>query len=266
MHANTTTNRYGSIAAEIYDIDKPIGAMPDTAFHLERFAGFSGRILEPACGSGRTLLPLLEAGCSVVGFDPSREMLERCRLLCAERGYAPDLSDQRFEDFHYDRPFDAILVPAGSFTLIDTFEVAMAVLRRFRDCLVVGGVLVLDIQPVRFLDPTGEDRRQWTAANGDLLTVEGKRVATDWLAQRVENRYRYERWRDNRLVEAQVEPMSQRYWGLEEFALALGAAGFGEIKVAGDYDRTRGPRPNARTLTFEATRMSTAARDQDPMH
>lgn len=255
MHTSTTTNRYGSIAAEIYDIDKPIGAMPDTAFHLERFAGFGGRVLEPACGSGRTLLPLLKAGCDAAGFDPSPDMLERCRGLCAESGYAPDLSDQTFEDFHYDHPFEAILVPAGSFTLIDRFETAMAVLRRFRDSLVVGGVVVLDIQPVRFLDPAGEDRRQWTAPNGDLLTVEGNRVTTDWLAQRVENRIRYERWRDNRLVEAQVEPMAQRYWGLEEFALALGAAGFGEIKVAGDYDRTRAPRSRARTLTFEATRL-----------
>lgn len=255
MHTNTTTNRYGSIAAEIYDIDKPVGAMPDTAFHLERFAGFGGRILEPACGSGRTLMPLLDAGCDAAGFDPSEDMLERCRTLCAARGYSPDLSRQRFEDFRYDHSFEAILVPAGSFTLIDRFETAMAVLRRFRDSLVVGGIVVLDIQPVRFLDPAGEDRRQWSAPNGDLLTLEGKRVTTDWLAQRVENRIRYERWRDNRLIETQLEPMAQRFWGLEEFALALGAAGFGEIKVAGDYDRTRAPRSRARILTFEATRL-----------
>jgi SAM-dependent methyltransferase len=255
MHTNTTTNRYGSIAAEIYDIDKPVGAMPDTAFHLERFAGFGGRILEPACGSGRTLMPLLDAGCDAAGFDPSEDMLERCRTLCAARGYSPDLSRQRFEDFRYDHSFEAILVPAGSFTLIDRFETAMAVLRRFRDSLVVGGIVVLDIQPVRFLDPAGEDRRQWSAPNGDLLTLEGKRVTTDWLAQRVENRIRYERWRDNRLIETQLESMAQRFWGLEEFALALGAAGFGEIKVAGDYDRTRAPRSRARILTFEATRL-----------
>lgn len=254
MHTNTTTNRYGSIAAEIYDIDKPVGALPDTAFHLERFASFSGRILEPACGTGRTLLPLLKAGCDAAGFDPSPDMLERCRALCAESGFAPDLTSQRFEDFQYDHPFEAILVPAGSFTLIDRFETAMAVLRRFRDCLVVGGVVVLDIQPVRSLDPAGEDRRQWSAPNGDLLTVEGKRVTTDWLAQRVEYRIRYERWRDNRLIDTQLEPMAQRYWGLEEFALALGAAGFCDIKVAGDYDRMRAPRSRARTLTFEAIR------------
>lgn len=255
MHGNTTTNRYGSIAAEIYDLDKPLGSMPDTAFHLERFAGFSGRILEPACGSGRTLAPLLQAGCDAAGFDPSPEMLERCRSLCAEHGFTPDLSNQRFEDFHYDRPFDAILVPAGSFTLIDTFEVAMAVLRRFHDHLVVGGVMVLDIQPLGFLAATGDDRRQWTAANGDLLTLEGIRVTTDWLAQRRGARLRYERWRDYRLVETQLEPMAQRFWGREEFALALAAAGFGDIRVTGGYDRTRAPQSSDRVLTFEASRL-----------
>jgi SAM-dependent methyltransferase len=254
MHTNTTTNRYGSIAAEIYDLDKPFGALPDTKFHLERFRGFRGRVLEPACGSGRTLVPLLEAGCDAAGFDPSAEMLDQCRARCAERGFTPDLSNQRFEDFRYDQPFAAILVPAGSFTLIDTFDVAMAVLRRFHDHLIPGGRVVLDIQPLSSLAVTGEDRRQWTADNGDLLTIEGVRTRTDWLGQRTEAMLRYERWRDNRLVESQLEPMTQRFWGLEEFTLALGAAGFADVHVAGGYDRGRPLRPNERTLTFEAVR------------
>ncbi|HVY03450.1 MAG TPA: class I SAM-dependent methyltransferase, partial [Caulobacterales bacterium] len=82
-HANSPANRYGSIAAEIYDLDKPFGAWPDTRFYLERFAGFTGPILEPACGSGRAMIPLLEAGHDVTGFDLSEEMLARCRARCA---------------------------------------------------------------------------------------------------------------------------------------------------------------------------------------
>jgi SAM-dependent methyltransferase len=251
---NTPINRYGDIAAEIYDIDKPFGALADTAFHLARFAGFAGRVLEPACGSGRTLVPLLRAGCDVSGFDPSANMLDRCRARCAAEGFSPDLSAQTFEDFAYDRSFDAIVVPVGSFTLIDRFEAAMAVLRRFHGALAPGGVVVLDIQPLSFLAHLGDDQRQWTGETGDLLTVHGRRVKTDWLAQRAESLLRYERWRAGRLVEAQLEPMAQRYWGLEEFALALGAAGFGEISVVGGYDRSRGPRPGDRVLTFEARR------------
>ncbi|HEY5106136.1 MAG TPA: class I SAM-dependent methyltransferase [Caulobacteraceae bacterium] len=251
---NTTTNRYGAIAAEIYDLDKPIGSMPDTAFHLERFAAIDGPILEPACGSGRTLLPLLEAGRDVAGFDASAEMLDRCKALCAERGFAPDLSLQRFEDFTYQTAFAAILVPAGSFTLIDDFVVAMEVLRRFHAHLAPGGLLTIDIQSLATLAASGEGRRSWTADNGDLLTIEARRVTTDWLAQRETSHLRYDRWRDNRLIESQLEPMTQRYWGRDEFALALGAAGFSNISVVGGYDRRRAPRANDRVLTFEATR------------
>ena len=247
-------NRYGAIAAEIYDIDKPYFALPDTAFHLARFEGFDRPILEPACGSGRTLVPFLQAGLNITGFDPSPEMLDRCRTRCAEAGFGPDLSLQRYEDFAYDQRFGAILVPAGSFTLIDDFAVAMAVLRRFHEVLEPGGVLVLDILGLNFLAPPPNDRRRWTAVNGDLLTCEGVRTRTHWSRQRAETTYRYERWRDGSLIESQIDIMAQRYWGVEEIRLALEAAGFGEVSVVGNYDRARGPRGSDRTLTYEAVR------------
>ena len=254
MTTEQVTNRYGSIAAEIYDIDKPYFALPDTRFHLERFAGFERPILEPACGSGRTLIPFLQAGLDIAGFDPSLEMLDRCRARAAEAGFAPDLSRQRYEDFAYDRGFGAILIPVGSFTLVDDFAAAMAVLRRFHDHLEPGGVLVLDLQGLNFLTSQGQDRRRWTAANGDLLTCEGISTATDLLRQRAETTYRYERWRDHALAESQIDVMAQRYWGLDEFRLALEAAGFEEVAVTGGYDRSRAPQPSDRVWTFEAVR------------
>jgi hypothetical protein len=138
--------------------------------------------------------------------------------------------------------------------LIDDFAVALSVLRRFRDHLEPGGIVILDIQPLSFLAHTGDDRRRWTAHNGDLLTVEGVRVKTDWLAQRAEAMLRYERCRDNRLVESHMEPMAQRYWGLEEFRLTLEASGFTPVGVVGGYDRRPPPRPDDRVLTFEAVK------------
>ena len=253
--SSDTLNRYGAIAAEIYDIDKPYFALPDTAFHLARFAGFDRPILEPACGSGRTLVPFLQAGLNITGFDPSPEMLDRCRTRCAEAGFAPDLSQQRYEDFAYERRFGAILVPAGSFTLIDDFAVAMAVLRRFHDHLEPQGVLVLDMEGLNALPPPpSADRRRWTAPDGDLLTCEGVRTRTDWSHQRAETTYRYERWRAGNLIESQIDIMAQRYWGVEEFRLALEAAGFGAVSVVGNYDRSRGPKGSDRTLTYEAVR------------
>lgn len=251
--SNTPANRYGSIAAEIYDIDKPYFALPDTAFHLARLADLKGPILEPACGSGRTLIPLAEAGHEVAGFDTSPEMLDRCRARLAERRLSADLSLQGMEDFAYDRRFAVVLLPVGTFTLIPEFAVGMAVLKRFHDALEPGGRLVLDTMPFTFLAHREDDLRRWTAENGDLLTVHGQRVTTNWLTQRRDALLRYERWRDNRLVESQLEPMSQRYWGLEELTLALEAVGFAEVGVLGGYE-DRAPRAGDTAMTYEAVR------------
>jgi SAM-dependent methyltransferase len=253
--SNTSANRYGSIAAEIYDIDKPFGFLPDTRFHLAALAGESGPILEPACGSGRTLIPLLEAGLDACGFDPSEDMLARCRQRCAERGFTPDLSRQRFEDFAYERRFAVILVPGGSFTLIGTYEAARTVLDRFHHHLRPGGRLIVDLTSLSFLANTRDDRRTWTGENGDLLTLIGQRLTTDWFNQCEEHHVRYERWRDGVLVESQIEPMVQRHWSATEFTLALEAAGFGEVRLSGGYEPGRPPRPNDRVITFEARRV-----------
>jgi hypothetical protein len=48
--------------------------------------------------------------------------------------------------------------------------------------------------------------------------------------------------------------MAQRHWGVEEFTLALGAAGFGDVSVFGSYDRSRPVNASDGTLTFEARR------------
>ena len=254
MTSDMTTNRYGSIAAEIYDIDKPYFALADTAFYLERFQGFDRPILEPACGSGRTMIPFLQAGLDITGFDPSPEMLDRGRDRCVAAGFAPDLSLGSYADFAYQRRFGAILIPTASFTLIDDFAGAMMVLRRFYEALDQGGVLMLDLQGLTSLASQADDRRRWTAPNGDLLTLEGVRSRTDWFRQRAETTYRYERWRDHQLVETQIDVMAQRYWGLDEFRMALKAAGFADVSVVGNYDRTRGVRTSDRVWTFEAVR------------
>ena len=254
MPNNSPTNRYGSIAAEIYDIDKPAGALPDTPFYLARLATTRGAILEPACGSGRAMLPVLQAGRDVTGFDPSPEMLAQCRATCAQAGFTPDLSQQRFEDFSYDRVFAAVFIPVSTFTMIDTFEAAMASLERVRAHLEPGGMLLFDIESLSPLAFTGVDRRRWVAPGGDLLTLEGVRGPPDWLGQRAHYAIRYERWRDNRLIETQLEPMTQRFWGLEEMKFALAAAGFGDISVTGNYTPGRPLDARTRVLTYEAHR------------
>lgn len=250
--SNTITNRYGAIASEIYDIDKPPGKLKDTAFYLSRLAEVSGEILEPGCGSGRMLISLLEAGHRVAGFDTSPDMLARCEALCTAKGHAPALSRQSFDTFAYDRRFAAVILPAGTFTLIADVTAARAMLRRVRDHLEPDGLFLFDVMPLSYLASRADDRRRWTASNGDLLTLEGIVTHLDWLQQTIERTYRYERWHDNRLVETEIDPMAQRIWGNLELTLALEAAGFTVDAIHADHRLGARPGQASRMLTFEA--------------
>ena len=247
-------NRYGAICTEVYDLDKPPGSLPDVPFYLERLAGTDGPILEAGVGTGRLLIPLLEAGLEVEGFDRSADMLASCARHCAARGLAPALRQARFQDFGYEHDFAAILVPVGTFTLLDDFAEALAVLKRFFDHLRPGGRLLIDLMPLGYLVSEQPDIRTWTTPSGDVLRIEGRAVEIDLVRQRRVTHDRYERWRDGRLVETEREVMAFRLWGLKEFELALAAGGFTDILVSADHQPGRPPGRSSRILNFEARR------------
>ena len=208
-------------------------------------------VLEAACGAGRLILPLLEADIDVRGFDHSPEMLAIARAHAEARGLSPALLQARFQDFAYDTAFAAIIVPQSSFVHVDDYDEAMAVLDRFRRHLRPGGLLLLDLAPVTFFQAVWPTRAR-TAANGDLLTQEGKMVESDPIAQRYVAHDRYERWRDGRLVESELERTAYRVWGLREMALALAATGFKDIEVTADFLARSPPSPQSKTFNFTA--------------
>lgn len=252
MPDQLTLNPYGSLCAEIYDIDKPPGSLADVPFYLARLSGVSGPILEPAVGSGRMLIPLLEAGHEVDGFDASDPMLANCRRNCAARGLPAPVRKARFQDFAYDRRFAAVVCSVGTFTFVSDFAEALDVLGRFHAHLDPGGLLMIDLPAPGAMWTDPHAIRTWTAANGDLLRFENQLVETDALAQTSVSHMRYERWRDGRLVESELEVMKGRVWGCEEFVMALERCGFSQVAVFGNYNRGRNPRAGDRTLTFEA--------------
>ena len=79
-------NRYGEMCAEVYVLDKPPGALGDIDYYRQALGGLEGPFLEAACGSGRLMIPMLEAGFDYHGFDHSEHMLAQCRKAADERG------------------------------------------------------------------------------------------------------------------------------------------------------------------------------------
>ncbi|WP_457582632.1 class I SAM-dependent methyltransferase [Ensifer canadensis] len=248
-------NTYGKLASHVYNLDKYIGkSFGDVEYYRERLKGCLGPILEPAVGNGRALIPLLEAGFDVKGFDASQDMLGYCRTHCAERSLTPSLSQQTFGAFAYEEHFEAIVVPAGSLQLITDHALATAILKRFLDHLRPGGRLIFDMYPHDLFADAHPSIRSWETETGDLLTLTSQRVKADLIAQTTVSHLRYELWREGKLASSELEFFTMRWWGIEETALTLRAAGYVDLIVSGNYDFGRAPKDGDEVVTFECRR------------
>lgn len=248
-------NRYGTLASLVYNLDKPVGrSFGDVEYYRQRLEACTGPVLEPAVGNGRFYVPLLQSGISVEGFDPSEEMLSYCLSACRERSLDPKLTQQSFETFAYDRQFEAIVVPLGSFQLITELASAKALLSRFFDHLAPNGRLMVDLDPIGSFLGTSGSVRSWNTEDGDLLTLTDTRVETDFVAQKTVSQLRYEHWRHTKLVDTELELFSLRWWGVNEFALSLAEAGFVDVVASGNYQHGRAPQKDDESISFEARR------------
>ncbi|MGO3741928.1 class I SAM-dependent methyltransferase [Kerstersia sp.] len=249
-------NRYGRLAAQVYHLDKPIGhSFGDVAFYLERLQHCPGPILEPAAGNGRILIPLLQAGLDIHGFDASADMLALCRTECAQRGLPAPVTQQTFEAFQYDQPFAAIIIPAGSFQLITDHAAATDVLRRCHHALQTQGRLILDLDPAHAIHTGGHSVRAWQPSPAQQLTLTCDRLQTDHINQISVDLLRYEAWENGLLQSTELESFSLRWWGVQEMLAALRAAGFtGSITVSGSYAHGRWPTDADTIITFEAVK------------
>lgn len=244
---------YSSLSSEVYDLDKPIGSsFGDIEYYLERLASCKGRILEPATGTGRMLVPLLEKGHQVDGFDISEEMLEVCRTNCEERGLAPNLFNAKMESFSIEARYAAIVIPTGTFLLLHERENSLQALRNFYGHLETEGRLIVDLHVPSNIQLEKTLTRTWQAVNGDTLTVESKKIEVDWIQQYFVSQGRYERWRDGRLVETELERYPMRWYGVEEFKAILEKVGFNDISISAGYQFGQYPKNADSIITFEA--------------
>lgn len=248
-------NRYGELAAWVYHLDKPIGrSFGDLEYYQARLDGCTGPILEPAVGNGRIFIPLLEAGFDVEGFDLSEDMLNYCRKECVARHLSPKLTRQAFHDFGYEKKFEAIVIPAGSFQLVTDFDSAMAVLHLFYKHLLPGGRLILDIDPMNVLIEPSHAMRSWKVSEDELLTLMVGHPEIDYAKQTSLSYLRYEHWKNGKLIMTELDPFCLRWWGIRELALALKDVGFVNLVVSGGYEHGKTPLRDDFIISFEAQR------------
>lgn len=243
---------YGTLATEVYEFDKPVGRpFADVKYYTGLLADVSGPILEPATGTGRILIPLLEAGHQVDGLDSSPQMLACCRQHCRDRGLDPVLREADMTVFVQLAAYEAVIIPAGSIALLDGRKATLQALTCFRDSLVPGGLLVVDV-PVPRLAAGHEAMRYWRRGSC-LWTLQTMHLEYDPAANQTTRFLRYDKWQDGTLRMTELQTFRLQHWNCREFEDVLAETGFTHVLVAADYKNAATPRAADSVWTFHAT-------------
>jgi len=230
-------NSYRKLCTEFYDTDKPT-APPDALAFYRRYAGdANGPVLEPMCGTGRFLIPMVEAGIDIDGADASTAMLEVCRRKCGERGLTPDLNEQFLEDLETTRQYGLIFIPSGSFGLVVDPAKARESLRRIHETLLPGGKFVYEV-PRR----TMTESTSWPWGGRWIERADGATIVISWMGrydddERVSHSLnRYELVKNGKLLDTEFERFDLRSYDPDECVDLLEQAGFTSVNLYGDYD------------------------------
>ncbi len=229
---------YGNLCTEFYDIDKPEPPPDAFDFYLAEAERTRGAILEPMCGSGRFLLPLLARGFDIEGSDVSPDMLAACRANARRLGLEPALTEQRLEALTCDRRFGLIFIPSGSFCLITDQAAAFAGLVRVRELLAPNGRLIVEVERrdrTRCSELSGTWGGRW------VTRADGAKIVFSWLASYValsgisSTLHRYDLVQDGRLLAQEFEDFELKLYEVSEFRELLTRAGFTQIQVLAPY-------------------------------
>jgi hypothetical protein len=142
-----TNNTYQRLCALYYDVGKPTAPENELRFYLHYAQAAHGVLLEPMCGTGRFLIPFLEKGLDIAGFDASPYMLEILKQKAAQRNLTPQVYQQFVYEMESDlKKYALIFIPSGSFGLITDAQQVYESLQLFYDHLVPKGKLVFEIE------------------------------------------------------------------------------------------------------------------------
>lgn len=235
----------GGLGVETYDLlhDTITG---DIAFYLKCASRFGDPILELGTGTGRVLMPLVEAGYEVTGLDLSPAMLQLASAKIRERvgtGGRIRLVEGDMTAFDLGGRFALVLVPARAFQHVITPEGQRAALTCIHKHLVPGGHLVLDLFDPKFENLFGAqnqetfNREVCDQSSGHLVrrTVVARHV--DAFNQVLTEQLRFERFNAAGGLIASGETSWSLRWTLrQEIAYLLELCGFAVVEQFSDFN------------------------------
>lgn len=149
---------YQSLCTQFYDLEFASRTSKSNAhiiqknFFLNAAAMAQGPILEPMCGTGRLMLPLLEAGFDIEGFDASPFMLQAFTQKYAKfSDKKPPIQQALIQKFVSNKKYGLIFIPFGSLGLITDTQELKKSLQNMYSLLASGGTFIIEIDTIASL-------------------------------------------------------------------------------------------------------------------
>lgn len=245
------------------------GVEGDIAFYVEEAVASGSPVLELGCGTGRLLIPVVEAGLEVVGLDASADMLDVARAKLA--ACRPDVQRRArlvhgdMRDFELAPPFSLVTIPYRAFLHNLSIDDQLRTLGRVRRHLADDGRLILNVfdPSVRLLAagrwsmPADRHREFRHPRTGNRVTIR-EDFRYDLEQQRVDGAFVFEEVDAGGRVVATIHaPLTLRYVFRYEMEHLLARSGFRVDALFGDF--RRGPFQAGREQIWVARKQPSAA-------
>ena len=228
----------------LYDSVPLYAARTDVGFYVDDAKAAGGRVLEVGCGTGRILLPIARAGCTITGIDGSKQMLERCRVnLAAEPAGVQSriqLAQHDMRDFSLAERFALIIAPFRVVQHLTTIDDQLQFLATVARHLAPQGRVVFDVFNPRFDILVGangverEDTSEQRLPDGRTFRRTYRIARVRWIDQVSEAELVY--YVDGKRY---VQAFEMRWYLAAELRHLLARAGFRVREMYGDF--ARGP-------------------------
>jgi len=242
---------YLDLCTQVYELSKPKAPEEAYTFYKSYLQSMKANALEPMCGTGRFLLPLLQDGFEVQGFDASQNMLNALHKKAKAKKLSPNVWHGYVEDINLDDTYNLIFIPSGSFGLLIDEIVSECALKNFHTILEDDGVFVFESETLKAVpNEFGISRSSaYKRQDGDII------VAT-FFDLPPENNVRtsicrYELVQNNQVTKTEIEEFKVRIYDPAQLTLKLKGAGFSNVKLCKAFDRDSGPDNNDKSIVYE---------------
>lgn len=242
---------YFSLCTQVYDLSKPKPPQESYDFYRQYAQAVKGPLLEPMCGTGRFLLPLLEEGFEIHGFDASPHMLESLHQKAESTQLKPKVWQGFVNDFNQAERYKLIFIPSGSFGLLTDLKEAGKALEIFYHHLAPGGLLVFEAETLFAVPSIMETWRgsMWKKPDGDMIIAS----FLDLLPQDNVGTTicKYELIQQHQIIQTEIEQLKVRLYHPDQMINMLKAAGFNEIRMRKSFDSSSEPAPQDELVIYE---------------